>query len=118
MPRRYRDDCLTADLPERDTGHSKDRRRGAGGQVPQPHRPNSGSSGEHVGERLLVRADGSVVVVDWPWASRGHAWLDILLVLINVCVCGEGDVDALLSAHTSPDVDPNDLTAVLAGLAG
>ena len=51
-------------------------------------------------------------------ASRGPAWLDILLVLINVCVCGEGDVDALLSAHTSPDVDPNDLTAVLAGLAG
>jgi aminoglycoside phosphotransferase (APT) family kinase protein len=70
-------------------------------------------------DNLLVRADGSVVVVDWPWASRGPAWLDILLVLVNVCVCGGGgDVDALLAAHTSAEVDPSDLTAVLAGLAG
>jgi len=70
-------------------------------------------------DNLLVRPDGSVVVVDWPWASRGPAWLDILLVLVNVCVCGGGgDVDALLAAHTAAEVDPSDLTAVLAGLAG
>jgi hypothetical protein len=55
-------------------------------------------------------------------SGRGRVaarWLDILLLLVNVCVCdGGGDVDALLAAHTAAEVDPSDLTAVLAGLAG
>jgi hypothetical protein len=69
-------------------------------------------------DNLLVRPDGTVVVVDWPWATRGPAWFDTLGVLINVSLYGGHDVDALLSAHTRVGVDPDDLTAVLVGLAG
>jgi len=69
-------------------------------------------------DNLLVRPDGTVVVVDWPWASRGPAWFDTLTVLVDVNLYGGHDVDALLSAHTPAGVDPDDLTAVLVGLAG
>jgi aminoglycoside phosphotransferase (APT) family kinase protein len=69
-------------------------------------------------DNLLVRPDGTVVVVDWPWATRGPAWFDTLAVLINVSLYGGHDVDALLSAHTPAGVDPDEQTAVLVGLAG
>jgi aminoglycoside phosphotransferase (APT) family kinase protein len=68
-------------------------------------------------DNLLLDADGGVTVVDWPWACRGPAWLDTLLLLVNVRLYGGHDTDALLPRHTG-GVDPGDLTAVLAGLAG
>ena len=68
-------------------------------------------------DNLLLRPDGSVVLVDWPWAARGPAWFDALLLLVNVRLHGGHDVQGLL--HTAaPGVDDEDLTAVLAGLAG
>lgn len=30
-------------------------------------------------DNLLIRSDGTVTVIDWPWAARGPAWLDRLL---------------------------------------
>ena len=68
-------------------------------------------------DNLLVRPDGDVVLVDWPWACRGPAWLDTVMLLINVHVYGGHEVDRLLAAH-APDAAEVDVTAVLAGLTG
>lgn len=68
-------------------------------------------------DNLLLRPDGSVVLVDWPWAARGPSWFDALLLLVNARLYGGHDVDALLRSSAA-EVDDEDLTAVLAGLAG
>ena len=68
-------------------------------------------------DNLLVTADGSVVVVDWPWATRGAAWFDRLALLVNV---GLNDRDAPLDdllAAWLPEVAADDVDAALAGLA-
>lgn len=70
-------------------------------------------------DNLLLRTDGTVVVVDWPWACRGPAWLDSLLILVNVRLYGGHDVEALLRARPFlADVDPAAVTGVLTGFAG
>lgn len=69
-------------------------------------------------DNMLVRPDGSVVLVDWPWACRGAAWIDSIALLVNVGLYGGHDVEALMSA--SPVLraaDPELVTAFLAGLA-
>jgi hypothetical protein len=53
-----------------------------------------------------------VTVVDWPHATRGPAWLDTVLLLINVRVNG-GHPDL-----TTIDADLDDLKGVVTGLAG
>ncbi|MET7471522.1 phosphotransferase [Micromonospora sp. NPDC005222] len=70
-------------------------------------------------DNLLLGPDGSVTVVDWPWACRGPAWLDTLLTVVNVQVYGGHDPDALLAARRlTAGVDTADLTGVLAGFTG
>ena len=70
-------------------------------------------------DNLLVGADGTVTVVDWPWACRGAAWLDRLLLLINVRLFGGHDTEALLDhCAVTTSADPDDLTAALAGIGG
>jgi aminoglycoside phosphotransferase (APT) family kinase protein len=70
-------------------------------------------------DNLLIGLDGAVTVVDWPWASRGPAWLDTLLLLINVRLHGGHDTGALLRRCAKvTDADPDDLVAVLAGVDG
>ena len=69
-------------------------------------------------DNLLLRRDGSVAIVDWPWASIGPAWLDTVLLSINVRLFG-GDAERVLTdlaARTG--ADPRDFTDVLAGAAG
>lgn len=68
-------------------------------------------------DNLLVRSDGTVAFVDWPWACNGPAWLDALLLLVNVNVYGGHDMEVLVHRHL-PDVPAETITAVLAGLAG
>lgn len=63
-------------------------------------------------DNVLIDEHGTVTVVDWPHATRGPAWLDTLLLLINVRVNG-GRPDL-----TTIDADQDDLTGVVAGLAG
>jgi len=63
-------------------------------------------------DNLLVRPDGTIVVVDWPWACVGPAWLDTVLLALNVLVHG-GDPDRLLTG-----VDPRSAADVAAGLTG
>ncbi|NJC84348.1 aminoglycoside phosphotransferase family protein [Planosporangium mesophilum] len=75
-------------------------------------------------DNLLLRPDGAAVVVDWPWACVGPAWLDTLLLMVNVRLFGGHDTDALLTdtlvsrRAAMTELKPDDLTAVLAGLAG
>jgi len=63
-------------------------------------------------DNLLIDAHGTVTVVDWPWACRGPAWLDTLLLLVNVRLYG-GHADL-----TTIDADRADLIGVLAGFGG
>ena len=70
-------------------------------------------------DNLLVGADGTVSVVDWPWACRGPSWLDTLLLLVNVRLHGGHDTEVLLrDLPLTAAVEPAALTGVLAGLAG
>jgi aminoglycoside phosphotransferase (APT) family kinase protein len=68
-------------------------------------------------DNLLVGPDGRITLVDWPWACTGPAWLDTLLLLINVRLFGGHSTDRLLAEHAK-GADPYDLTAVLAGIGG
>jgi aminoglycoside phosphotransferase (APT) family kinase protein len=61
-------------------------------------------------DNLLISDDGTVTVVDWPWGARGPAWLDTLLLLLNIRLHG-GDPDL-----ATIDADRDDLVGVLAGL--
>lgn len=71
-------------------------------------------------DNLLIRPDGRVAVVDWPWAARGVGWFDALALLVNVRLFDhEYDVDALIGAHHAfLDMPADAATRVLAGLAG
>jgi aminoglycoside phosphotransferase (APT) family kinase protein len=52
-------------------------------------------------DNMLVRPDGSMVIVDWPSGCAGPPWLDTALLAMNVLVFG-GDGDAVLP---EPGVD-------------
>jgi aminoglycoside phosphotransferase (APT) family kinase protein len=63
-------------------------------------------------DNLLVRPDGRIVVVDWPWGCVGPAWLDTVVLALNVIVYG-GDTDRVLSG-----VDPRHAVDLVAGFTG
>ncbi|MFI5910483.1 phosphotransferase family protein [Dactylosporangium sp. NPDC051541] len=63
-------------------------------------------------DNLLVRPDGSVVVVDWPWACLGPSWFDTLTLVLNIRLYGGVIGDEVI------DGDPAELTGCIAGLAG
>lgn len=68
-------------------------------------------------DNLLIRSDGTVAFVDWPWACIGAAWLDAALLLVNVNAFGGHDMEALVQDHLR-GVPAEAVTGVLAGLAG
>jgi hypothetical protein len=53
-----------------------------------------------------------MVIVDWPWASVGPAWLDTALLAMNVAVHG-GDTDRIVAG-----ADPSAFVDVIAGVTG
>ena len=71
-------------------------------------------------DNLLIRPDGTVVLVDWPWGARGAGWFDALSLLINVRYYEpEADVEGLIARHPVFDGMPAEAaTNVLAGFAG
>lgn len=71
-------------------------------------------------DNILIRPDGSVVLVDWPWATRGVGWFDALSLLVNVRLYDPAaDVDRLIAEHpVFREMDPDAATRVIAGLAG
>jgi hypothetical protein len=70
-------------------------------------------------DNLLLRADGTVAVVDWPHACRGPAWLDRVLLCVNLMLYGDVDVDPLVEHLSSESaVSEGLLIDVLAGYTG
>jgi aminoglycoside phosphotransferase (APT) family kinase protein len=74
---------------------------------------------------LDLRADNllltptRVVVVDWPWACAGAAWVDLLFMLPSVAMQGGPDPEALFTGHpVSRETDPAAVDAVLAAVTG
>jgi len=69
-------------------------------------------------DNLIVRPDGTVVLCDWSFATRGAAWLDSLTLFIGPR--GDGiDVEPLIAAHQLlGSVDPEAIDIVLALIAG
>lgn len=43
-------------------------------------------------DNLLLRPDGSLVIIDWPWAVRGAAWVDPTLLCIEFISSGDDSV--------------------------
>jgi aminoglycoside phosphotransferase (APT) family kinase protein len=58
----------------------------------------------------LLLTPTRVVAVDWPWASVGAAWIDLLLLLPSVAMQGGPDPEPTFAAHA--------VTAALAAWAG
>ncbi|MFT4229383.1 MAG: phosphotransferase [Microbacterium sp.] len=71
-------------------------------------------------DNILIRPDGSVTVVDWPWAARGAGWIDALALLFNVRVSdATADVEAIVQEHPVFEAMPAEhADSVLAGFAG
>jgi hypothetical protein len=63
-------------------------------------------------DNLLIRPDGRVIIVDWPWGCVGPAWLDRLLLGLDVLVKG-GD-----PARVFDGIEPGVVTDVIAGIDG
>ena len=70
-------------------------------------------------DNILLGEDGGVLLVDWPWASRGAAWYDALTVLVEARIFDPAlDVDAIASSHRIfASASSDALTGALAGLA-
>lgn len=71
-------------------------------------------------DNLLVRPDGTVVLIDWPWGARGAGWFDALSLLINVRYYDPAaDVERVIAQHPVFDGMPAEAASnVLAGFAG
>lgn len=70
-------------------------------------------------DNLLLTPEGGVVLVDWPWACTGAAFVDLVLFLPSVGVGGGPDPQAVIERHSLfADVDDDALLAVVAALAG
>lgn len=72
-----------------------------------------------------VRADNLLITpakvyfVDWPWASIGAEWFDLVLMLPSVAMQGGPDPDAIVRTHPlTKRVDDDALNSVLAAAAG
>lgn len=69
-------------------------------------------------DNLLVTPT-RVMVVDWPWAAIGAAWVDLLVLLPSVAGQGGPQPEPLFGRHpVARGVDPDAVSAVLAALAG
>ena len=68
-------------------------------------------------DNLLLAGD-RVWFVDWPWAFRGAAWLDTVMLLKDAAF-HRHDPEPFLAGHPLLNgVDPWNVTAFVAGLAG
>jgi hypothetical protein len=69
-------------------------------------------------DNLLRRADGAVLAVDWAWACRGAAWIDLVALAPSIAAAGV-DPDPIIAAHpVTRDVDPAAVDAFVCALAG
>ncbi|MCW2525763.1 MAG: aminoglycoside phosphotransferase [Pseudonocardiales bacterium] len=68
-------------------------------------------------DNVVIDVDGKPWFVDWPWACRGPAHLDVVVLLVNAAVAGQ-DPENFLAGSSVAHVDPVEITAALAVLAG
>ncbi len=69
-------------------------------------------------DNVLFDREGKVLVVDWPWAVAGAAWVDGLTLLMDARMNGSHLSDALVHEHPLfASVVPEAIDAFLAGLA-
>ena len=70
-------------------------------------------------DNLLLRPDGTVAIVDWPWAAAGHPVLDVVCLLPSTVLQGAQDPDALLrSTRAGSAADDEQVTCLVAAFAG
>lgn len=71
------------------------------------------------GDNMLLRADGEVVLVDWPWAAAGDPVVDVVCFIPSALLAGARDPEALLaSSEVGRRADPTAVNAVLAAFTG
>jgi hypothetical protein len=66
----------------------------------------------------LLLSGSSVWVVDWPWAGRGAAWVDAVLLAVAVEAYGGPPAPEAFAATSPEAVGPDLLGPVLAALSG
>ena len=70
-------------------------------------------------DNLLIGADGRVWLVDWPHASLGAPWVDLVLMLPSIAHDGGPEPEEVwASSRVGRGVDPDALTAMVAALDG
>jgi len=70
-------------------------------------------------DNLLLTPDGEVVLVDWPWACTGAAFVDLVLLLPSVGLGGgPGCGEVVARYDLFADVDEDALGSVVVALAG
>lgn len=84
--------------------------------------PASGTALVHLdlrADNILVTGSGRVCLVDWAQAVRGPAWMDVVILLLEVAAHGGHDVDRIVAGHPlTRDVDPGEVTQVVLAVAG
>ncbi|BDT96798.1 hypothetical protein IFM12275_67740 [Nocardia sputorum] len=69
-------------------------------------------------DNMLRRADGTVLAVDWAWACRGAAWIDLVALAPSIAAAGV-DPDPIVAAHpVTRDIDSAAIDAFVCALAG
>lgn len=69
-------------------------------------------------DNILITAD-RVYIVDWPWAARGAAWLDLALFVPNVWMYGGPELAGIVSGHpVLAEADPEAVRAFAVGVIG
>ena len=70
-------------------------------------------------DNMLLRPDGSVALVDWPWAAAGDPVMDLVCLLPSALADGARDPEALLgSTAAGRAADPDQVTCLVAAFAG
>lgn len=70
-------------------------------------------------DNLLIGDDGTVTLVDWPWACTGAAHIDFVLMLPSVGLSGGPDPSWVAERyHLFAEVDPDALLAAVAATTG
>ena len=70
-------------------------------------------------DNMLVRPDGTVALVDWPWAAAGNPVMDLVGLLPSAVLSGARDPEQLLlSTGTGSAADPDAVTSLVAAFAG
>ncbi|MDX6199068.1 MAG: hypothetical protein QOJ79_2219 [Actinomycetota bacterium] len=71
------------------------------------------------GDNMLLRDDGEIVLVDWPWAGVGDPVLDVVGFIPSAMLNGAGDPESLLEATVAGRAAaPPAVTALVAAFAG